>query len=249
MTKKEAKERMEKLRSEIDYHRYRYHVLDDPEISDGAWDALKNELARLEQEYPEFITPDSPTQRVGGKPLEKFEKVEHDTPMTSLYDAFSREDMRDWEERVKKLVPGQKPDYYTELKLDGLAVSLKYSRGRFRLGATRGDGRVGENVTANLKTIEAIPMRLRVPEAGELKEAGLKQDAIKAIRKAVREGDIEARGEALMTKQVFKELNRKYAREGRAELANPRNGAAGSIRQLDPKLAAERSWISIYMRL
>ena len=164
MTKKEAKERIEKLKKLINYHRYLYHVLDRQEISEAALDSLKKELFDLEQKYPEFRTPDSPTQRVGGKPLEKFEKVRHGTPMLSFNDAFSEKDMEDWEERIKKLLSKEeteKLEYFCELKFDGLAIELIYEEGLLKTGATRGDGIIGEDVTQNLKTIEAIPLKLR----------------------------------------------------------------------------------------
>ena len=265
--KKEIKKRIEKLKAEINHHRYLYHVLDRIDISDAALDSLKNELFRLEMENPEFITPDSPTQRVGGKPLDKFIKVNHSKPMMSLFDAFSQEDMKDWEERIDKILTpppasqaralraGHTPllkggegglDYYCELKLDGLAVTLKYKNGIFTQGATRGDGKTGEDVTKNLKTIESIPLRIRQPSESELKKAGLDAGQIRLVTSALGKGEIEVRGEAVMTRQVFNELNKKYKKEGRPLLANPRNGAAGSIRQLDPKLSAERK-LSFYV--
>ncbi len=246
MNKEEAKKLIAKLRTEINHYRYLYHVLDRQEISDGALDSLKDKLNKLEQQYPEFITPDSPTQRVGGKPLDKFAKVRHSAPMMSLFDAFTEEDIRNWEERLEKIKAAdpdfkrRRLDYYCELKLDGLAMSLKYEKGIFLRGATRGDGLVGEDVTQNLKTIESIPLKLRLPAENELKKIGLAVKSVKDVLAAVAAGVIEVRGEAIMTRQVFKDLNRKYKKEGRPLLANPRNGAAGSIRQLDPKLAAER---------
>jgi len=261
--KKEIKKRIEKLKAEINHHRYLYHVLDKIEISDAALDSLKNELFKLETANPEFITADSPTQRIGGQPLDKFVKVNHSRPMMSLFDAFSQEDMKDWEERVKKILTPLRPplkggygglikggegglDYYCELKLDGLAVTLKYKNGIFIQGATRGDGKTGEDVTQNLKTIESIPLRIRQPEENELKKIGLEASQIKLVRTALEKGEIEVRGEAVMTRQVFTELNKKYKKEGKPLLANPRNGAAGSIRQLDPKLSAERK-LSFYV--
>jgi len=240
MDKKQAKERIEKLKSEINRQRYLYHVLDKPDLSEGALDSLKNELFKLEQENPEFITSDSPTQRVEGKPLDKFLKRTHSQPMISLFDAFSVQDMADWENRIKKLIPGEKFDYYAEIKMDGLAMSLIFRDGIFSIGATRGDGRVGEDVTQNLKTIEAIPLKLRQPEEKELLNLGLNKQQIKNVLAALSSGEIEVRGEAIMTTKVFNKLNKKYKKEGKPLLANPRNGAAGSIRQLDPKVTAER---------
>ncbi|NTU98964.1 NAD-dependent DNA ligase LigA [Candidatus Falkowbacteria bacterium] len=240
MNKQQAKERIEKLKEEVNHHRYLYHVMDRQEISDAALDSLKNELFKLEQEYPDLITPDSPTQRVAGEALAKFIKVEHDQPMLSLNDAFSRQDMEDWEGRIKRIMPEVEFNYYCELKMDGLAMSLIYQDGSFLRGATRGDGRVGEDVTQNLKTIEAIPLRLREPESAELKNIGLSEQSIGKILAQVRNGLIELRGEAIITLETFRRLNEKYQKEGKPLLANPRNAAAGSIRQLDPQVAAER---------
>jgi len=240
MTKEEAKKRIEKLKAEINHHRYFYHVLDKQDISDAALDSLKNQLFKLEMEFPDLITSDSPTQRVGGKPLEKFNKVIHSQPMLSLYDAFNTKDMYDWENRMSKILPGQKFTYYAELKMDGLAMNLKYNKGMFVQGATRGDGRIGEDVTQNLRTIEAIPLILRRPEEKELSIIGLNQEIIRRFYQAFDEGIIEIRGEAIMTLKVFNDLNTKYAKAGKPPLANPRNAAAGSIRQLDPKVTAER---------
>ncbi|MCK5319781.1 NAD-dependent DNA ligase LigA [Candidatus Parcubacteria bacterium] len=241
MNKQEAENRIEKLKKEINHHRYLYHVLDKQEISEGALDSLKNELFKLEQEYPEFITADSPTQRVEGKPLDKFGKVAHEPPMLSLFDAFSAQDMADWEGRAKKIIKSKfNLDYYCELKFDGLAMSLRYENGIFTKGATRGNGKVGEDVTNNLKTIESIPLRLRIPSQSEFKKNGFDLAQTSKILKAVENGEIIIRGEALMTKKVFNELNKKYEKAGKKVLANPRNGAAGSIRQLDSKITAER---------
>lgn len=244
MKREEIKNRIEKLKKEIDHHRYLYHVEDRQEMSEAALDSLKNELFKLEMDNPEFITPDSPTQRVGGKPLDKFEKVEHSSPMLSMFDAFSEEDMRDWEGRMKKILLQKNRleniDYYCELKLDGLAIGIKYQKGFFHLAATRGDGRVGENVTQNIKTIESVPLSLKMPEHDDLVKIGFSSEQIKNIEQAVTDGSIEFRGEAIMSKKVWQELNEKYEKKGKPKLANPRNGAAGSIRQLNPKLAAER---------
>lgn len=227
MTKTTAKQRIEKLKKLINRYSYRYHVLDDPEVDDAAWDSLKRELSQLERQYPEFVAPDSPTQRVSGKALDKFEKVTHRVRMLSLQDAFSSRELQDWETRIKKLVVNRKPDYFAELKVDGFAVSLIYRNGLFVRGSTRGDGRVGENVTQNLKTIPAIPLRLRLPNKAK-------------VKRAVKEGEIEIRGEVYMTKQAFAKVNKEREKKGLSLYANPRNTAAGSIRQLDPKVAASR---------
>ncbi len=257
MTKDEAKKRIEKLRKEINYHRYLYHVFDRQEISDAAHDSLKHELWRLEQQFPEFITPDSPTQRVGGKPRPEFYKVTHEAPMLSMEDVFSPGELREWEERIKKLMPRARFDYYAEIKMDGLAVALVYHDGILYQGSTRGDGKVGEEVTQNLKTIEAIPLRLRIPTlkevailffernpAPEQARHGTNSAASKGIYKkivsAIKNGEIEIRGEAYMSRKVFEALNREQEKQGEASFANPRNAAAGSIRQLNSKITASR---------
>jgi DNA ligase (NAD+) len=222
MTKAEAKTRCLRLREQIDYYRYQYHVLDRSVISDAAQDSLKHELQDLEAQFPELITPDSPTQRVGGEPLAKFQKAPHEVPMLSLNDVFTFEEVAEWQQRLAKLLPpGTKPTYFAELKIDGLALSLTYRDGALVRAATRGDGRTGEDVTMNAKTIEAIPLRLR-----------------KVSRPMPRE--IEVRGEAYMPKRVFDGLNAQLTKQGEPTFANPRNAAAGAIRQLDPKITASR---------
>ncbi len=208
MNKDEAKERVVKLRKEINHHRYLYHVLDKQEISDSALDSLKKELFDLEKEFPDLITLDSPTQRIGGKALKKFDKIKHSQPMLSFNDAFSEKDMEDWLERISKLLGSKKTDFYCELKIDGLAIELVYKKGILFAGSTRGDGTIGEDVTQNLKTIEAIPLRLK------------------------NDKDITVRGEVFIPKKVFEKFKKDYA--------NPRNLAAGSVRQLDPKITASR---------
>lgn len=243
MNKIEAKKRIEKLRELINYHRYLYHVLDKQEISESALDALKKELFDLETKYPDLITPDSPTQRVGGKPLEGFEKFEHKQPMLSFFDAFSREDMDNWETRNKKLLSDaeiKKIEYYCEPKLDGLAIELIYRHGVLAVGSTRGDGRVGENVTQNIKTIEAIPMRLRSEKDViiDLEKSGLTH--IVKILKQKGAPELIVRGEAIITKKDFEKTNKERAKDGLPLYANPRNLAAGSIRQLDPAIVAKR---------
>ena len=241
MIKEEAKKRIEKLKKVINHHRYLYHVLDRQEISDAALDSLKKELFNLEQKYPEFIAKDSPTQRVGGKTLEKFEKVRHPVPMLSFNDAFSEKDMEDWQERILKLLtPAEmsKIDFYCEPKLDGLAIELIYENWTFKVGSTRGDGIIGEEVTQNLKTIEAIPLRLREVQEliKDLERKGLKEIAIE--EKKLRE--VVVRGEAIITKKEFEKVNKAQEKSSLPTYANPRNLAAGSIRQLDPKVAASR---------
>ncbi|MBT4516843.1 MAG: NAD-dependent DNA ligase LigA [Candidatus Komeilibacteria bacterium] len=230
MTEREAKNRIAKLILEINHHRYLYHVLDTEEISDGALDSLKRELDSLEKQFPKLKKVDSPTQRVSGRPLDKFVKVKHSKKVLSLADAFSRSDIEDWRERNERILSrragsrsaGKIKDYYTELKLDGLTVVLTYKNGLFWRGATRGDGSVGEDVTNNLKTIESIPLSLRPLKGKKLPNI------------------IEIRGEVVMSKGVFVNLNKQRAKEGKDLFANPRNVAAGSIRQLDPKITRSR---------
>jgi DNA ligase (NAD+) len=242
MTEQEAYLRIEKLKTEINNHRYSYHVSDIESVSPEVLDALKLELYKLEQEFPQYIAPDSPTQRVEGKALDKFEKVIHHQPMISLYDAFSEEDMHDWQKRNRNYLNSlpEKINYYCELKLDGLAASLRYRQGLFIQGATRGDGKVGEDITFNLKTIESIPLSLRQVSRQELIDLDFDERQIDIILKTLENGELEIRGEAIMEKQRLLELNKKYQEEGKALLANTRNGAAGSLRQLNPKVAAER---------
>ena len=221
MNKIDAEKRIKKLRELINEYRYHYHVLDESIMSEAAADSLKHELSLLEEEYPELITPDSPTQRVAGKPLDKFTKVRHEKRMISLADVFSEEEVRDWVTRVEKLVPGGKiADFFTDIKMDGLACSLKYKDGVFVQAVTRGDGLVGEDVTLNVKTIENVPLKLASME-GDFSE-------------------VEVRGEIVIFKKDFEKLNEIQRKNGEAEFANPRNLAAGSIRQLDPKVAASR---------
>jgi len=241
MTLLDAKNRIEKLKKEIDIHRYNYHVLDKETISEAALDSLKMELFRLENDYPELITPDSPTQRVAGEANVRFKKVTHTRPMISLYDAFSENDMLDWENRNRRFL--SKPlidNYYCELKLDGLAVALSYKAGMLVTAATRGDGKIGEDVTNNVRTISSIPLSLREPTLKELVEAGLTENNAKTFLGILQNGEIELRGEAIMSNAVFDKLNKKYKKEGRPVLANTRNAVAGSLRQLDPKITAER---------
>jgi DNA ligase (NAD+) len=247
MTKEQAKTRIEKLKKEINRYRYEYHVLDRLEISDSALDSLKKELFDLEAEFPELVTPDSPTQRVAGKPLKEFKKVRHGERMTSFNDAFSEEDMRDWFTRLENylgrpLRPAAVrgiavPLFYCELKIDGLAIELEYEHGVFTRGSTRGDGMIGEDVTQNLRTIEAIPLHILPPEEVEknLKTLGLRPGDYDIAPKS-----LIVRGEVFLTKKEFMKINKEQERIGGKAYANPRNVAAGSIRQLDPKIAASR---------
>lgn len=220
MDKNSAQKRIEKLTSEIVAHQEAYYVHDDPTVSDDVYDSLIRELKALEKEFPELADPNSPVHRLGGKPLDKFVKVPHAVRMLSLNDAFSKEEVLDWEKRIYKLLanPTTKLKYFCELKMDGLAVSLTYENGLLVRGATRGDGTIGEDITENLKTVKSIPLKL--------------SGAYPSF--------IEVRGEAVMSKETLKRLNRANEKAGRPLLANTRNAAAGSLRQLDPKLAGAR---------
>lgn len=250
MQKREAQERIEALKKEINHHRYLYAVLDKQEISEASLDSLKHELVKLEEQFPEFLTPDSPTQRVAGHPLEKFKKVRHAVRMTSLNDAFSEGELREWEARVQKLAKSYKlkaisSEYFAEAKGDGFAISLVYENGILKIAATRGDGMVGENVTENIKTIEAIPLRLEEDFAALAKKNKEVRDVWEQhafIKNAVEKlpKHFEVRGEVYMSKRAFAEVNRGQKKRGEPEFANPRNVAAGSVRQLDPKIAASR---------
>src|SRR3989338_2952688 len=224
MNKSEAKKRIDKLKKVINYHRYLYHVKDTQEISDAVLDSLKKELFDLEQEYPDLVTKDSPTQRVSGEPLKEFQKVSHKKRMLSFNDAFSKDDMHDWLERISKLLTQEEKkeiDFYCELKIDGLAIEMDYKDGIFYQGSTRGDGLVGEDITQNLKTIEAIPLSLQTTQ-------------YRLPTKLV------VRGEVFISKKEFEAVNKVQEEKGLQAYANPRNIAAGSVRQLDPKITAKR---------
>ena len=221
-----AKKRIEQLREEINRHNYRYYVLDSPEISDAAYDELMRELKQLEEQYPQLLTPDSPTQRVGAAPVEAFGIVEHPTPLLSLGNAFSEDELSTWHIRTSKLVDETYFDFVCEHKIDGLAVALTYVDGRLTTGATRGDGLRGENITQNLRTIRSIPL-------------SVSKDAPPRF---------EVRGEVFLPKAGFHKLNQERAEEGLPVFANPRNAAAGSVRQLDPRITTKRPLdIYIYM--
>ena len=214
----DVKQKINRLRELLNYHNHRYYVLDSPEISDAEYDKLMRELKQLEDEHPELITPDSPTQRIGAEPVAAFGVVEHPQPLLSLANAFSDEELDAWYKRVSNLLGGRKTELVCELKIDGLAVALTYVNGLLEVGATRGDGLRGENITQNLRTINSIP--LSVP-----KEAPPR---------------FEVRGEVYLPKTGFKKLNEERAREDLPLFANPRNAAAGSVRQLDPRITAQR---------
>ncbi len=218
----ELKKKVERLHSQIDELRYRYHVLNDPEVTDAMYDGLMDELKNIEREHPELVTPDSPTQRVAGKPLDKFEKVVHTVPQWSFNDAFNDEDMRDWEERILKILEkelGHRPSdlqYVCELKIDGLHIVLTYENGKLKTAATRGDGRVGEDVTQNIKTFQSVPLTLKKPVT------------------------FVAEGEAWLSAKMLEKINEERATKNEPLFANPRNAAAGTIRQLDASIVAAR---------
>lgn len=211
-----VEKRIKDLQNLLNQYNYEYHVLDKPSVPDAEYDRLMLELVELESQFPQFKTPDSPTQRIGGEVLDTFKKVEHRTPMLSLSNAFNEQDLRDFDRRIRQII-GNDFSYVCELKIDGLAVSLRYENGIFVQGATRGDGTTGEDITANLRTIRSIPLRLNEPVT------------------------IEVRGEAFMPRRSFEALNKVRKERGEEPFANPRNAAAGSLRQLDPRIAASRN--------
>lgn len=224
VNKNQAAERVNKLKELINEYRYNYHVLNKSIMSEEAADSLKHELSQLEEEFPDLITPDSPTQRVAGEPLPGFTQVEHSSRMLSLNDVFNEDELGAWEARIKKIVPTFNQEYFVDIKIDGLACALHYEDGVLVRGITRGDGFVGEDVTANVRTIDSIPLRLR---PGKNQQHLLK-------------GRTEVRGEIVMYKEDFANLNEARKKEGKPLFANPRNTAAGTIRQLDPSLVASR---------
>ncbi len=225
LSREEAKKRIEELRELINYHNYRYYVLNEPEITDDEYDELFRELVELEEMYPEFVTPDSPTQRVGAPPRKEFGEVRHSIPMLSLQDARNDDELRDFDARIKRVLGlpmNAEIEYVAEPKFDGLSCEIVYVNGKYTLASTRGDGIVGEDVTPNVRTIKTVPMRL------------LKVQDIPVPER------IEVRGEVLMSKKDFQKLNEELARRGEKTFANPRNAAAGSLRQLDPNITAQR---------
>ena len=224
MSSSAIEKRINSLREKIRYHEHRYYVLDDPEISDAEFDVLMNELKKLEAEHPQLITPDSPTQRVGGKPREGFPRAKHSSPMLSLDNAYSEEELRDWERRVHELSGRTEIEYMCELKLDGMSLALRYANGHFERGITRGDGSVGEDVTLNVRTVRSVPLSV---DKDKLKKAGIP-------------ADFEVRGEMLMPIAAFKKLNEEREKQGLAAFANPRNFTAGTVRQLEPSITAQR---------
>lgn len=239
---KQVKERAEKLRRSLNKHDYLYHVLDKPEISDQAFDTLRRELAEIEKQYPELMTPDSPTQRIGGKPLDHFDKFKHPELMPSLNDCFDPSDVIEWNDRLERISPGStEHGYFCELKIDGLAIELIYEKGVLSVGSTRGDGNIGEDVTQNLKTIKAVPLSI-MPEEDVIKN--LDQEGLLRLKDAVISGirdKIVIRGEVFLGKDQFDKVNQEQTKNNGKLYANPRNLAAGSIRQLDPSVTRLRS--------
>src|ERR1700736_551608 len=221
---KDSEKKIEALRERIRHHDHLYYVLDNPEIGDAEFDKLMQQLKDLESEHPSLITPDSPTQRVGGKPREGFVKVRHSTPMLSLDNTYNEVELRDWERRVHELTGRSEVDYVCELKLDGMSLALVYEDGRLARGVTRGDGTVGEDVTLNVRTVRSVPLSI---SNEKLKKAGIP-------------ADFEVRGELLMPTAAFKKLNEERERNGLATFANPRNFTAGTVRQLDSSITAQR---------
>ncbi len=221
---KDVQRKIDALRDKIRYHEHRYYVLDDPEISDAEFDRLMNELKALEAEHPELVMSDSPTQRVGGKPREGFVKVPHSSPMLSLDNAYSEQELRDWERRVHELSGESRVDYVCELKLDGMSLAVRYEAGKLALAITRGDGTVGEDVTLNVRTVRSVP--LSIPP--------------KTLEKAHLPPDFEVRGELLMPIAGFQRMNAEREQQGLPKFANPRNATAGTVRVLEPNITASR---------
>jgi DNA ligase (NAD+) len=219
VSQSEIKSKLRRLREQINEHNHRYYVLDDPLISDAEYDRLMRELEAVEDEHPDLITSDSPTQRVGAAPADGFDTVEHRVPMLSLGNAFSEEEVEEFDRRVRSTLDRESVAYLAEPKLDGLAITLHYRKGELVLGATRGDGQKGEDVTGNVRTIRSIPLRLRGEDVPD---------------------ELEVRGEVIMSRAGFDALNRRLAEAGEKQFVNPRNAAAGSLRQLDPKMTATR---------
>jgi len=224
MAGKDLTKKIETLREKIRFHEYRYYVLDDPEISDAEFDRLMNELKKIEAEHPELVTPDSPTQRVGGKPREGFVKAPHSSPMLSLDNTYNEDDLKNWERRVHELSGRKEIEYVCELKLDGMSLALVYENGQLVRGVTRGDGSIGEDVTLNVRTVRSVPLSV---SKDRLKQAGIA-------------ANFEVRGEMLMPLAAFKRMNEEREEHGLSLFANPRNATAGTVRQLEPSITAQR---------
>ncbi len=226
MNKNDADRRIKQLRNELEYHNERYYTEHRPEISDKVYDELYSELEKLEEQFPDLISPDSPTRRVGGRPIESFEDVRHAVPMMSLSNTYSKEELRKYDIRIRKIVPNERIRYILEPKIDGVAVNLRYERGKFVLGATRGDGETGDNITENLKTLRSIPLSLEV--SAKIPDV------------------MEVRGEVFMTGKGFARLNQEREEAGLSVFANPRNAAAGSLKQLDSRIVAKRPLDAVF---
>ena len=232
MIKQKAQKKIEKLRKTIEYHNWKYYLEVKPEISDQEFDRLMRELIGLEEAFPDLITPDSPSQRVCGAPLKAFKTVEHTIPMLSLDNTYSYDELREFDKRVRKTLGHERVEYFVEEKIDGVSISLTYKKGLFVLGVTRGDGRLGDDVTENLKTVKAIPLRIPLEGAkfhGEIPEV------------------LEVRGEVYMPHTSFEKLNQGKEKVGEELFANPRNACAGTLKLLDPKMVAGRA-LSIFCR-
>jgi len=221
---KGIEKKIEALREAIRHHEYLYYVLDDPKIMDAEFDQFMIELKKIESEHPDLITPDSPTQRVGGKPREGFLKAPHSSPMLSLDNTYSEDELRNWERRVRELSGREDIDYVCELKLDGMSLALHYESGKLVRGITRGDGTIGEDVTLNVRTVRSIPLSIPLDK---LKKAGIP-------------ADFEVRGEMLMPIAAFRKMNEEREQKGLSVFANPRNATAGTVRQLEPSITAQR---------
>src|SRR5436853_5129232 len=221
---KDVEKQLETLRDAIRYHEHRYYVLDQPELSVAEFDRLMDKLKKLEAEHPELVTPDSPTQRVGGKPREGFVKVRHSSAMLSLDNTYSDDELRNWERRVHELSGRKDVEYVCELKLDGMSLALRYEDGKLSRGITRGDGTTGEDVTLNVRTVRSIPLSI---SREKLKKVGVP-------------ADFEVRGEMLMPIAAFKRMNEEREKKGLTLFANPRNATAGTVRQLEPSITAQR---------
>ena len=231
----EQRERLTELREQINFHNYRYNVLDDPIIGDAEYDRLLNELKQIESEHPDWITPDSPTQRVGGQVSERFAKVPHPAPILSLANAFNGDGVREWFTRISKLIPeDRKVQFTVEPKIDGLSVVLHYRDGVFVQGATRGDGNIGEDITPNLRTVRAVPLKIPV-ESKTGRSSGKARTTTLAVPST-----FVVRGEAFIEMQAFEAMNAQIEKDGGKTFANPRNAAAGFLRQLDSRNTSKR---------
>ena len=238
MNHRSTEKTLEKLRDEIRRHEDLYYVADDPEISDAEYDYLLEQLKELEQDYPDLITPDSPSQRVGGRPAEGFAEVVHRRPMLSLDNSYNIDELRAFDQRCQKLAEGRSLEYVAELKIDGLSLALHYENQILVRGVTRGDGRIGEDVTQNARTIRSVPLKLRASEISNSKSNTSKNSETSNLRSEIT--GLEVRGEVFIPRKVFERTNAEREEQGESRFANPRNAAAGTIRQLDSRSVAKR---------